>query len=451
MTKKRTLVVVAVVFAAAIVAGAQEKPAAPVPMIADYDAELRGADGHVDIPLLLQQLKNLGVNCYFWLIWHADTDWEDLHAFLPKAEKAGLEVWVYLTPPSEPPPPKPFGLDFVRWGQEIARLSLKHKNLRGWVIDDFYANHTKLTPDYIRQVEKAAKAINPKLLFYPLMYYREIHYAFADAYAPVIDGVVVAYPRSRAEIVRASRILRDEIPVPPRCAMVYPWSQPSAVGEMVQISRTLRVLGKPAPSLQLQQRDLFVAKVPGYHFKQILVDGQVVWEEDVAGGDLEWHGVDLDLSQQCRGKKEITLALRCYDKKRVSNFGVQVEWGDLRLQGLEPAQPDLGRADGWEVSTEGHWQVEWHPKAGGNHRYALPYIVMPAGSGGVLKRRLPGSQGTSEELAAHIKMILEAVEAGEADGMAIYCLPKKPGNPDFEAVRKVIAEMKPRLLGDQGE
>ena len=108
-------------------------------IIADYDAELRGPDGRVDIPLLIRQLKALGVNCYFWLIWHADTDWEDLQLFLPEAEKAGIDVWVYLVPPSEPPPSKPFGLDFVRWGQEIAKLSLKHPNLKAWVIDDFYA------------------------------------------------------------------------------------------------------------------------------------------------------------------------------------------------------------------------------------------------------------------------------------------------------------------------
>ncbi|MBC7289646.1 MAG: hypothetical protein H5T86_16740, partial [Armatimonadetes bacterium] len=103
---------------------AQEEP--QLPPIGDYNSELRGADGRVDCEQLVKQLQALGVNTYYWLIWHAETDWDDLTRFLPLAREAGIDVWVYLVPPSEPPPSQPFGLDFVRWGQEIAKLSLQH-------------------------------------------------------------------------------------------------------------------------------------------------------------------------------------------------------------------------------------------------------------------------------------------------------------------------------------
>ena len=51
-------------------------------------------------------------------------------------------MWVYLVPPSESPPEavQPFRLDYVAWGEGIARLSLEHPNLTAWVIDDFYGN-----------------------------------------------------------------------------------------------------------------------------------------------------------------------------------------------------------------------------------------------------------------------------------------------------------------------
>ena len=120
--------------------------------LADYNSELRGADGHVDADALLARLKELGVTTYYWLIWHAPTDWEDLKLFLPKARAADMAVWVYLVPPTESPPlygslySEPYRLDYLRWAEEIARLSLQFPNLTAWVMDDFYANRKSSRP-----------------------------------------------------------------------------------------------------------------------------------------------------------------------------------------------------------------------------------------------------------------------------------------------------------------
>jgi len=51
--------------------------------LADYDSELRGPDGRVDIGAMVTRLRALGVTTYYWLIWHAATDWDDLKLFLP--------------------------------------------------------------------------------------------------------------------------------------------------------------------------------------------------------------------------------------------------------------------------------------------------------------------------------------------------------------------------------
>ena len=157
-------------------------PAAASPVMGDYDAEPRRGE-HVDNERLARRLAELGANTYMWLIWHSPNDWDDLHAFLPLAEKAGIAVWAYLVPHSESglqdprwPYSEPFRLDYVRWAQEIARLSLEHRNLVGYVIDDFWANvqPDRFSPAYLRKTVAAGKAINPKLRFYPLMYYPEI-------------------------------------------------------------------------------------------------------------------------------------------------------------------------------------------------------------------------------------------------------------------------------------
>src|ERR1017187_6852823 len=146
-----------------------QAPARPVHStlhFADYDAEPRRADGHVDGDALLNRLKELHVTTYYWLVWHAATDWDDLKLFLPKAAQANIQVWVYLVPPTERAPKygdlysEPFRLDYGRWAEEIARLSLQRTNLTTRGSDDFYANHEFFTPAVIRDLQHRAKGIN---------------------------------------------------------------------------------------------------------------------------------------------------------------------------------------------------------------------------------------------------------------------------------------------------
>ncbi len=215
--------------------------------LADYDSELRRADGRVDVDAMVARLKELGVTTYYWLIWHAPTDWDDLKLFLPKAAQADIEVWVYLVPPSESPPKygsqysEPFRLDYQHWGEEVAKLSLQHTNLTAWVIDDFYANRSFFTPAYLREMQMRAKRIDPRLAFLPLMYFNEITAKFAEDYREVIDGVVVAYLQGRDEIERTWAVLNDAAVVPPS-EFSFPPDTPSQAGDFVMASQSAQVL-----------------------------------------------------------------------------------------------------------------------------------------------------------------------------------------------------------------
>jgi hypothetical protein len=275
---------------------AQSRPAAKAPwqnLRADYDAEPRGPDGRVDTDHLLARLKALGATTYFWLVWHAPTDWDDLKQFLPKAGSAGLSVWVYLVPPSESAPratqsSEPFRLDYPRWAEEIARLSLQHSNLTAWVIDDFHANRSFFTPAYLRELRSRTRRINPRLAFLPLMYYGEISRRFVDDYREVVDGVVVAYPQDRQEIEQAWTILNDVAVAAPG-ELSFPWATPSQAGDFVMASQPAKVLPADSCRIRFRERDDFTGPTAGYHVKQLLVDDAVVWEADVAGGPATWR------------------------------------------------------------------------------------------------------------------------------------------------------------------
>ncbi len=165
-------------------------------ILGDYDAEPRTPEGRVDLPRLFQQIAAAHMTMYDFLIWHAETDWEDFQLFLPEAKKRGLKVWVTLAPPSEPPPSAPFGLDFVRWAEEIAQLSLRYDNLVAMVIDDFDGNLSPgvFSPDTVAEVASTLRRVNPRLTFLPTVYWGTIGNAdFIKQYGPHIDGIVFPY------------------------------------------------------------------------------------------------------------------------------------------------------------------------------------------------------------------------------------------------------------------
>lgn len=419
------------------------KPAPLHGVIADYDAELRRPDGRIDIDAMVSRLKELGINTYFWLIWHAPTDWDDLQLFLPVAQKVGIQVWVYLVPPSESPPytrlySEPFRLDYIRWAEEIARLSLRHTNLSAWVIDDFYENRSFFTPEYVRKMQERAKSINQRLAFLPLMYFHQITRKFVDEYGSVIDGVVVAYPQDREEIETAWEILNDVAHVASN-ELRFPWGTPSKAGDFVMVSQDAKVSTAEHYILRFKERDTFTGKTAGYHFKQLLVDGEVVWEEDVSGGDLQWKEVIVDVTGQVKGKADVKVAFRLFDKKGVSNFGVRWQIRDLHADGLKLAA-SLDEPKKWRVEKQGAFGAGFGEELlKGEGKFHIPFIVMTAAQEWEFRKR-HGEPATPERIASWLKMCLEAMKDGLCDGVVTYCLDKSEKSATFQPIKRVFAQ-----------
>ena len=425
--------------------GAPAEPTRSSPHpLADYDAELRLTNGRVDIPMMTRRLKELGVTTYYWLIAHAGTDWEDLKLFLPEAEKAHIKVWPYLVPPSESAPregtlyPEPFRLDYVRWAEEIARLSLQYTNLTTWVIDDFYENHTLYTPAYVREMQQHAKAINPRLAFFPLMYYGELNRRFAEEYRSVIDGVVAAYPQGREEIEHAWAILNDEALAKPG-ELSFPDNTESQPGDFVMVSQSARVLPGSTHQVRFVERDDYSGPTAGYHFKQLLVNGKVAWEEDVAGGTNHWQSVEVGLSEQILSNDSAVIAFRILDKKGVSNFGVRWRLKDLQMDGLQ-STAELNAPKRWQVEKRGAFEAGFGGAIRkGRGQFHIPLIVMTAAQPIEFKLR-HGEPVNPQRIGQWLRMCLEAMRDGKCEGVVTYCLDKGTNSPEFPVVRELFRE-----------
>lgn len=201
------------------------KPSPPPPFLGDYAGELREPrprqDGvrHVDTPRLIRKLKELGVSQYFYLIWHASTDWDDLRKeFLPAAKKAGIDVWVYLVPPTEARWKKsePFGTDYVAWFRAIGSLSRAYSNLKGVVMDDFNHNLSFFTPNYVARMKQAGRKMNPDLQFHPQIYYTAIHPGLLKKYRSLFDGVVMTFRDGKYRNTQRTRDMERQIAITSR-------------------------------------------------------------------------------------------------------------------------------------------------------------------------------------------------------------------------------------------
>ncbi|MGE5682100.1 MAG: heparin lyase I family protein [Bacillota bacterium] len=124
------------------------------------------------------QMKKVSAAIYIYNIDENNT-WKGLHNFLIKAKSSGTTVYVGLKPPTKSPLlcstcgySEPYRLDFITWAKEIAKLSIRYSNLKGYAIQDFQTNLDLgyLKQSYIDSMIAAGKTINPKLVFDPTIY-----------------------------------------------------------------------------------------------------------------------------------------------------------------------------------------------------------------------------------------------------------------------------------------
>lgn len=401
------------------------------------------ADGylHLDTPAMIKTLKAMHANTFTYGVWDGDKDWDDLRLeFAPAAQKAGIDIWVYLVPPSEcfTNPAKhlngncsrPYDLDFITWSTEIAKLSKKYPNIKAWAIDDFLSgpgNRALFTNEYLSQVRAAQDAINPKLGFYVTLYFGEIAPENLEIIDGVLDGVIYPYVGYNADtndtdwverridsalqtmepydldlvfLQYTGRFLDTVIEphedtvaailrrVQPyiedgRVIGVIAYAAPVALdeqqasytnrahsgtgrlsfsinmftgtsaGDYAEAKQEVRVDPRAAKKeLTFSHRDPFGPwALKDYQFKQLLVDGQVVWESDIsADTGYTWAKTTVDLTAALAGKQRATIAFRLFHKNGVGHWPTDVSIDDVRARGLTLRNGDFENASAWELS-----------------------------------------------------------------------------------------------------
>jgi|GEM_PF-1182253 len=158
-----------------------------------YHLGVRADNGGTDIPRLVAALKKMHAKDYMHQIWKDGNSWQDFQLMAPEFQKAGIRLWLYLVPPSEPPAPEPFKYDYVKWAIECANLAKEYPVIRGICIDDFNGNVSKFTPSYCKQMMNAARRITPHLALLAVSYYGYYANIAPHVKKRAIDGVVFPY------------------------------------------------------------------------------------------------------------------------------------------------------------------------------------------------------------------------------------------------------------------
>lgn len=468
--------VVAAVLAIGVVATSQgpsavaDPPANPV--VGAYSGEVLlapNADNvkRVDIPATIAALQAANVNTFNYLVYGygvanaatgstaRDTaapkvttaQWNDLPAFLTAAATAGIDVWVYLVPPSESgigyttSNYAPYYWDYLAWFTNIGILAASHTNLRAIAIDDFGGNTAeggspwsfKFTATNLAAMRAAARTHAPWLAVYPAMYYCQFHGngTITDPYREVVDGFIGVYNGSPSctwwsgdgtpvpnttDSSQADLLLRVPSSLV-RCQsggclqLGIPGATGTVAGDYSLVKQTVTVSPSSSYSLKFHTNDDWIGGSPGgYHKLQVLVDGVVVWQEDVATWQ-DWHQTTVNLTSALAGKSTAVLTLRLYEAAGVGNFHVSAWFDSLQPTGFTINNPAFTTAmTGWTpIESNGIFNQKWVPTK----------VFIPMAYAALL-----GGLETTPTSAAYtvavVNKALQLTTEGKADGVILY-------------------------------
>ncbi|HEX6681969.1 MAG TPA: hypothetical protein VF062_04210 [Candidatus Limnocylindrales bacterium] len=433
----------AAALAASVLSGLSVAPAAASeadpPIRGDYATPIRNTDANADINVAatISKLTGANVDTYAYLICYGlrgGRDWNTLPSFLSAAAAAGIDVWVYICPPTESKDAQgneipPYYLDYVGWAQAIANLSVAHPNLTGWAIDDFAGNVNKFTRAYTETMVNAARAIKPSIKFRPVLYYTNLvgYSNMLGAYRYYIDGVIFPYRNESGgmdttnsanadpEIRAVYEALSCEASA--RCALFhFPGGTASEAGWSVSYSRTVTV--NPTASsygLTFDAWDDFTGATSGYRFARVLIDNTVVWSRDIAGTPSSTRVTlaDSALRAALAGKTSATLRVQMYDAKAVANFHTAMTFDSIVGTGFTVVNGDFDSGTGWTPA-----------RSSTSHLYGFSKNMKPTVMTYASKLSREPAGPTPAYVGAVVGKALELSAAGLTDGSVTYCLNK---------------------------
>jgi len=458
--------------------------------LGDYAGAIVGAPDanqvrHVDVAATIARLTAAHVNTYAYMMYGygvnnaasgTDRDvvapkvtqalWNELPAFADAAAAAGIKVWVYLVPPSEsygggksvPVGSRtstyaPFHWDYQRWASEIGAVAQAHPNITAIAIDDFGGNTAEwpsqytfaFTPSYVAGMRTAARASASWMEIVPVLYYTQYSNmtSISTAYRSVVDGFIYPYNGSAAasggntsdasNAEYFTRITSSMV----KChagngclQLGVPGSTSTSAGWYGSVEQVVPVTASTSHHLTFRTNDTWIQGRAGvgYHFLQVLVDGVVVWEQDVAN----FHGWDtytVDLSARLQGKTSTRLTLRLYEKAGVGNFPVAAWFDSLESSTLQITNPGFeGSLNGWtKLESRALFDESWAPSG--------KFWLMPYAS----KLGTETAQPTAAYVGTVTGVGLQLAQSGVTNGTVVYVLPLSDRTDVFDAVAGLYA------------
>ena len=128
-------------------------------------------------------------------------------------------------------------------------------------------------------------------------------------------------------------------------------NSPTNKADFAAISQVVE-LTKADMGITFHVKDDYTGKTKNYHWMELLLDEEVIWEADVAGGNTGWRKVSLDLTRYLktakskkigrntfREEKTYKLTFRVFERNGVNRFGVHVWADNFKLLKETPANP----------------------------------------------------------------------------------------------------------------
>lgn len=186
-----------------------------------YASTVRAQDGSIDIDGTLNAVRDLGADRYYFLVKDGGSkpraagtptgnDWAQLPAFAEAAQAAGVDVVVYLVPPSESARNTylPHGWDYTAWARSVAALAAVHPAIIGMAIDDFGANtdlrlpvagRVQFNPTLVQSMRTALTASGRNLRLYAVLYGQDFYgrTAVIGRFRPYLDGIIYPFAGPR--------------------------------------------------------------------------------------------------------------------------------------------------------------------------------------------------------------------------------------------------------------
>jgi hypothetical protein len=147
---------------------------------------------------LMQAIKQRGFDTWDQSagvpVWR-DKEFAALERTLQVAGAVGLRVWATFCPPSESDeiarlPIAEQRQYYYTVVEQFARLAAKYPHFVAFTCDDFSYNDRLFTPEVLAEMARRWRAICPRLLFLPLLYYPGVSEQFFKTCGPYVDGIV---------------------------------------------------------------------------------------------------------------------------------------------------------------------------------------------------------------------------------------------------------------------